>query len=88
MDTLAHSRIKDEAEMWVDLLMSELRAKSAQHEVTKRADLYVRLGGLPIERVLDALKVDAEAWAARLEDLEDWRTENRRAYDESRSAAS
>ncbi|MEU6138067.1 hypothetical protein [Nocardioides sp. NPDC047086] len=88
MDALAHSRVKDEAEMWVDLLTSELRAKSAQFEVTKRADLYLRVGGLPLERVLDALKVDAEGWAARLEDLEAWRTENRRAYDESRSVAS
>jgi hypothetical protein len=88
MDTPTIQQVKDEAEMWVDLLTSELRAKSAQHEVTKRADMYVRLAGLPVEKVLDALKIDAETWAARLEGLEAWRAENRRAYDETRSAAS
>ncbi|MGH3972460.1 MAG: hypothetical protein ACRDS9_03930 [Pseudonocardiaceae bacterium] len=88
MDTPEIQRVKDEAEMWVDLMTSELRAKSAQHNVTKRADMYIRLAGLPVEKVLDALHIDAATWATRLEGLEAWRDENRRAYDETRSAAS
>jgi hypothetical protein len=87
MDTPAIQRAKDEADMWVDLMTSELRAKSAQHQVTKRADMYIRLAGLPVEKVLDALKIDAETWAARLADLEAWRTENRAAYHASKDAA-
>ena len=88
MDTPTIRRVKDEAEMWVDLMTSELHAKSAQHKVTKRADMYIRLAGLPVEKVLDALKIDAETWAARLADLEAWHDENRKAYDETRSVAS
>jgi hypothetical protein len=87
MDTPVIQRVKDEADMWVDLMTSELRAKSAQHQVTKRADMYIRLAGLPVEKVLDALSIDAETWAARLEDLEAWRNENRAAYHASKDAA-
>lgn len=87
MDTPALQRVKDEAEMWVDLMTSELHARSAQHQVTKRADMYVRLAGLPVEKVLDALGIDAETWAARLDDLETWRNENRAAYHASKDAA-
>lgn len=87
MDERSRQQIKDEAEMWVDLLTSELHAKSARHKVTKRADMYIRLAGLPVEKVLDALKIDAETWAARLDDLEAWRTQNLAAAEASKDAA-
>ena len=87
MDTQTIRRVKDEAEMWVDLMTSELHAKSAQHKVTKRADMYIRLAGLPVEKVLDALGIDSETWAARLDDLEAWHRQNSAAAEASKDAA-
>jgi hypothetical protein len=60
---------------WADLLTSELEARSAQHKVTQRAQLYVE-AGLPVERVLDALKISRATWYRRLTDLDDWRARN------------
>lgn len=61
--------------MWVDLFTSELAARSAQHHVTRRALVYLRCG-MSIAEVLDALKIDEETWAERVEAYEVWSTEN------------
>jgi hypothetical protein len=65
------------ARMWSDLLMSENRARAAQHEVTYRAELYLS-AGLPLDKVLDALKVSRATWYRRVEALREWEERNRR----------
>ena len=87
MDEQTRQQIKDNAEMWCDLWMAERRARSAHYDVTRRAAMYVRLAGLPVEKVLDALEIDPATWAARLEDLEAWRNQNRAAAEASKEAA-
>lgn len=59
-------RLRDESSMWCDLLMGHLHAESAHFGVTRRAELYVRVAGLPLDRVLDALQTDEPGWQARL----------------------
>lgn len=63
---------------WCDLMLDELAAKSAQHRVTGRAVLYME-AGLPVDRVLDALKLTEPEFSARLAAWSAWREENRRA---------
>lgn len=78
---------KDRAAMWCDLLLAHNHAESAHFAVTRRAELYVRAAGLPVEQVYDALKTDATGWAARLADLQADELVNRRAaawYDAER----
>lgn len=77
----AGQRSKDEAAMWVDLLMGHTRAESAHLDVTRRAELYVRVAGLPLDRVLDALRTDEPGWAARLAALRVSEARNREAAD-------
>jgi hypothetical protein len=62
-------RIKDEAAMWCDLFTAHNAAESAHFAVTRRAELYARVAGLPLEKVYDALKTDGAGWVARLADL-------------------
>lgn len=61
---------------WVDLFTAELNARSAQHHVTGRALLYLE-AGLPMEQVLDALKITRIEWDDRVEACGRWRAENR-----------
>lgn len=65
--------------MWVDLLTSENAAKAAPHNVTRRAEIYVEAAGLPLDRVLDALKISRATWYRRLQALREWESENRAA---------
>lgn len=62
------------AEMWVDLLLAELHWKSERERVTTRAQLYLR-AGLPLEKVLDALKITAEEWDERVHETRAARAE-------------
>lgn len=64
--------------MWADLFTAELAARSAAHLVTRRALIYAGCG-LPVDQVLDALKIDGEAWAERCADYEAWRAASRAA---------
>lgn len=66
------------ASMWCDLLQSELTAVSARHTVTRRALNYLA-GGLALDQVLDAFKIDEAAWGARVVEYEAWVAENRAA---------
>ncbi len=67
-----------QARMWSDLLTSEMAAKSAQHKVTERASIYIATG-LPLDQVLDALKISRATWYRRVEALDAWKDENRAA---------
>lgn len=67
--------------MWVDLLESHLRAESARFRVTRRAEVYLRAAGLPLERVLDSLRTDEAGWAARVTELRAQERANRAAAD-------
>lgn len=62
--------------MWADLLTSEISAASAQHEVTGRAVLYIDCG-LPLDQVLDALKVSRATWYRRVVAWGEWKEANR-----------
>lgn len=64
--------------MWADLLTGELSARSAQHRITERALIYIDCG-LPLDEVLDALKVSRATWYRRVVSFEEWRAENRAA---------
>lgn len=63
------------AKMWVDLLVSEMHAQSARHMVTQRAEVYL-WSGLPLERVLDGLKISRATWYRRVAELRGWEAEN------------
>ncbi len=67
-----------QARMWSDLLTSEMTARSAQHKVTERASIYLATG-LPLDQVLDALKISRATWYRRLDALNAWKDENRAA---------
>jgi hypothetical protein len=68
------------AKMWADLLNAEIIARSAQHHVTARAELFLE-AGLPLDKVLDALKVSRATWYRRVDALREWEAENQRAAD-------
>lgn len=57
--------------MWSDLLASEQRAVSERHMITQRALLYLD-AGLPLDKVLDALKISRPTWYRRVRELRDW----------------
>jgi hypothetical protein len=61
--------------MWADLLTSELAARSAQHVVTRRAETYI-YAGLPLDDVLDALKISRATWYRRVEAVRAWEADN------------
>lgn len=61
--------------MWADLLTSEIAAKSAQHHVTTRAKIYLE-AGMPLDQVLDALKISRATWYRRAADHDEWRAAN------------
>ena len=71
--------LRDRSAMWCDLLLGHADAESAHFGVTRRAELYVRVAGLPLERVYDALKTDAAGWAIRLDELREQERRNREA---------
>jgi hypothetical protein len=71
--------IKDNAQMWCDLFVAHRAAENAHYGVTRRAELYLRVAGLPLAKVLDALEVDAAGWAERLADLRVHEQRNREA---------
>lgn len=78
---------RDRAEMWVDLLTAHATAQSAGFAVTRRAELFMRLGGLPMETVLDALGTDEAGWAARVADARASEARNRAAAAERARAS-
>jgi hypothetical protein len=55
-----------------------MTARSAQHKVTERASIYIATG-LPLDQVLDALKISRATWYRRVEALDAWKIENRAA---------
>ena len=60
--------------MWLDLLNSERAARSAQHQITSRAEVFMA-AGLDLERVLDALSLNRANWSRRVEELRAWEAE-------------
>jgi hypothetical protein len=76
--TRPEARPETHGTMWADLFTAEAHARSAAHLVTRRALIYVECG-LPVDAVLDALKLDAAAWATRIADYDEWRAANRAA---------
>ncbi len=66
------------ARMWSDLLTSEMTARTAQHKVTERASIYIATG-LPLDDVLDALKISRATWYRRVEALDAWKDDNQAA---------
>ncbi|MFZ0667090.1 MAG: hypothetical protein WAM97_15160 [Acidimicrobiales bacterium] len=64
--------------MLTDLLVSEMEAKSAQYRVTSRAEMYMATG-LPLDRVLGALKISRATWYRRVEALREWEQTNHAA---------
>lgn len=85
---MGEQRIKDEAAMWCDLFLAHSAAESAHLAVTRRAELYVRVAGLPMAKVYDALRTDVTGWAERLVDLEAHERANREAAAGVEKAAS
>lgn len=75
MNNQYDDRFRRDGAMWCDLWHEDLAAKSAGHRVTMRALIYVS-AGLPLDRVLDALKLDEAAWTERVQELEHWQAEN------------
>jgi hypothetical protein len=73
-------RSKDEAAMWCDLFLGRVEEQSARFGVTRRAELYMRVAGLPLDRVLDALEIDGPGWADRLADLRAQEERDRAAH--------
>lgn len=61
------SRIEVESQLWCQLLLGEIRAKSAWADVQESAEVYLRVGLLDLDKVLDALKIDEDEWHARVE---------------------
>jgi hypothetical protein len=57
-----------QARMWADLLAGETQVRTAAHDVTRRAELYLH-AGLPLERVLDALRISRATWYRRVAEL-------------------
>ncbi|MGE0794825.1 MAG: hypothetical protein AB7O29_05700 [Acidimicrobiia bacterium] len=73
------ARIEVEAKLWCQLLLDEIYAKSAWARVQDSAELYLELGLLDLDKILDALKVDEAEWHARVERNRERREENRLA---------
>lgn len=70
----------DRAAMWCDLLLGHRVAETAHVGVTRRAELYLRVAGLPLATVLDALETDEAGWQTRLAQLRARERENRAAH--------
>jgi hypothetical protein len=70
---------EDEAAMWCDLLLGRIEEDTARFHVTRRAELYMRVAGLPLARVLDALNIDESGWATQLAELRAQEERNRAA---------
>lgn len=82
---MKEDRTSDEAGMWCDLLLAHIHAESAHLGVTRRAELYMRVAGLPLDRVLDALKIDGAGWSVRVSELRQAEARNLAAADGTRS---
>ena len=72
----------------------DLLANSADHPdrfpkihlgVTRRAELYMRVAALPLDRVLDALKTDEAGWSVRVFELRQAEARNLAAAGGARS---
>jgi len=55
-----------------DLRRSESEALSAQHHVTRRAEIYLVSNALTLDHVLKALTISRATWYRRLETLRTW----------------
>jgi hypothetical protein len=71
---------RDHAAMWCDLLLGRIEEETARFGVTRRAELYMRVAGLPLDRVLDALEIDEASWVDRVADLRAQEQRNRAAH--------
>jgi len=60
---------ESEVKAWADLLFAELAWKQEREHITTRAQLYIE-AGLPLERVLDALKLSRSGWYKRIATVE------------------
>ena len=76
----------DEIAMWCDLLLANAHADGERFHVTRRAELYMRVAGLPLERVLDALDVDEDGWLSRVAEARASEAKNRAVHDRTRDA--
>lgn len=70
------------AAMWCDLLLGRIEEDTARLHVTRRAELYMRVAGLPLARVLDALDIDESGWATQLAELRAQEERNRTAHEQ------
>lgn len=73
------ARIDVESRLWCQLLLDELAAKSAWAKVQDSAEMYLDLGLIEIDKVLDALKIDEAEWHARVERNQARKDDNRAA---------
>jgi hypothetical protein len=73
---------QDQGTAYADLFMGELRWKGDREMVMTRAQLYIN-AGLPLEQVLEAMKLSRSAWYKRVAVMEAARAE-RAAADERR----
>lgn len=78
----------DKIEMWCDLLLANIQAESASYAVTRRAEIYMRAAGLPLERVLNALDIDEPAWLLRVDALRANEAKNRAIHQKRDSGES
>ena len=72
--------VVDEVGMWADLWSSQLHAQHARLAVTRRAELFMQVAGLPLGQVLDALGITEDEWAARVVELRRSEVAGRIAY--------
>lgn len=70
----------DAIAMWCDLLTANLHAENASLAVTRRAEIYMRAAGLPLDRVFDALAIDEQRWTERVAALRASELANKAAY--------
>ena len=83
----ARTVAENQGRMWADLLTAELQWQQAREAVTVRGHLYLA-AGLPLERVLDALKVSRSTWYRRVAEVEAARAARLRESDERSLPAS
>jgi hypothetical protein len=80
---------EDQGRAWADLLVGELHWQAERERVMTRAQLYIN-AGLPLERVLDALKLSRSGFYRRASAMEAARAERlaeaERGRDESQAS--
>ena len=69
VSTGVRQQVVDKAQMWADLWSSHQHAEQARFATTRRAELFLRVGNLPLIQVLDALSVTEAQWQDRVREL-------------------